>query len=55
MTQWMYGGLDPGTTDKDLLQSILTPYPSEHMLAYPVSNAVGNVRNQGPELIEKIE
>lgn len=30
----------------------LVPYPADQMDMYPVGKAVGNVRNQGPELIE---
>ena len=30
---------------------LLVPYPADLMAAYPVSSAVGNVRNDGPELI----
>lgn len=46
--------LDPGVADKDLLQGLLRPYDAEDMYSYPVSKAVGNVRNQTPNLIEKI-
>jgi putative SOS response-associated peptidase YedK len=33
------------------VQPLLVPYPDELMEAYPVGPAVGNVRNDGPELI----
>lgn len=46
--------LDPGLSDKDLLQGLLRPYAAEDMYSYPVSKAVGNVRNQTPDLIEEI-
>lgn len=46
--------LDPGVSDKDLLQGLLRPYEAEDMYSYPVSRSVGNVRNEGEELIEKI-
>jgi putative SOS response-associated peptidase YedK len=46
--------LDPGTTDKELLQSLLAPYPADEMRRYPVSKDVGSVKNTGPRLIEKI-
>jgi len=36
-----------------LLSSLLKPYPSELLEAYPVSPAVGNVRNDDPSLIER--
>jgi putative SOS response-associated peptidase YedK len=32
----------------------LRPFPAEPMEAYPVSNAVGNVKNDGPELVEPL-
>jgi putative SOS response-associated peptidase YedK len=35
-------------------EALLRPYPAERMEAYPVGTAVGNVRNQGPELIEPL-
>jgi len=34
---------------------LLKPYPADAMDAYPVRKAVGNVKNQGPELIEPLE
>jgi putative SOS response-associated peptidase YedK len=33
---------------------MLAPYPASDMTLWPVSNAVGNVRNDGPELVEPI-
>ncbi len=42
--------LDPGVTDPDEVQDLLKPYPGE-MQAYPVSSAVNNARNDGPELV----
>lgn len=36
------------------LHSLLTPCPSEWLRARPVSTAVGNVRNQGADLIEPL-
>jgi putative SOS response-associated peptidase YedK len=47
--------LDRTNQDQPYLQSLLVPCDSSAMRAYPVSSAVGNVRNTGPELIEKIE
>ncbi len=38
---------DPARPPIDLLR----PYPAEKMLAWPVSNRVGNVRNDDPELL----
>ncbi|WP_145142109.1 SOS response-associated peptidase [Paenibacillus sp. Y412MC10] len=46
--------LDPGVSDKELLQGLLRPYDAEDMFCYPVSKSVGNVRNQAAELIEEI-
>ena len=34
-------------------KDLLTSFPAERMSAWPVSKAVGNVRNQGSELIEE--
>ena len=36
------------------LKALLTPYPSEEMVAWPVSPRVGNVKNNDPSLIEPI-
>lgn len=36
------------------LLGLLQPYPAELMRAYPVGKAVGNVRNDAPELLEPI-
>ena len=36
-------------------ENLLRPYPSKKMARYPVSRAVGNVKNTGPELIESVE
>lgn len=40
--------------DTELLQSLLVPYPADQMLAYSVSQIVGNVRNDSPDCIETI-
>ncbi|WP_372735821.1 SOS response-associated peptidase [Nocardioides sp.] len=45
--------LDP-TQSKDALLSLLTPAAPGALQAYPVSKAVGNVKNNGPELIEPL-
>lgn len=42
--------LDPGVTDPADVQDLLKPYPGE-MRAHPVSRAVNNARNDGPDLI----
>jgi len=36
------------------LKAMLVPYPSEKMVAWPVSTRVGNVKNNDPSLIEPI-
>jgi putative SOS response-associated peptidase YedK len=46
--------LDPGTTDPEFVRHLLVPYPAEEMTAYPVSKAVGNVKNNGVELLEEL-
>lgn len=43
------------TTPQASLKEMLLPFPSEEMKAYPVGAAVGNVRNNSPELIEEIK
>lgn len=44
--------LSPDVTDQGELEHLLRPYPAELMQMYPVGAAVGNVRNNSPELIE---
>jgi putative SOS response-associated peptidase YedK len=34
--------------------TLLKPFPAERMTMWPVSKAVGNVKNQGPELAERM-
>lgn len=46
--------LDPTVEDKDQLQELLKTYPEESMISYPVSTAVGNVKNTGSDLIEEV-
>jgi putative SOS response-associated peptidase YedK len=46
--------LDKDQNPKDL-KELLRPYSAESMRAYPVSKAVGNVRNQGKELIDEMK
>lgn len=46
--------IDEGTSDKDLLMNLLTPFPADKMISYPVSKSVGNVKNVNPELIDEI-
>ena len=44
--------LDPENRDKPELESLLVPSPAGTLVARPVGTAVGNVRNDGPELTE---
>lgn len=46
--------LDPKVSDADELKPMLKQFPGEEMQAWPVGKAVGNVRNQGPELMEPV-
>jgi putative SOS response-associated peptidase YedK len=45
--------LDPAS-DPAALSDLLGPSPDERMALHPVARAVGNVRNEGPELIAAI-
>jgi putative SOS response-associated peptidase YedK len=47
--RWLDAG-DPARPAVDLLR----PYPAEKMLAWPVSDRVGNVRNNDPALLERL-
>ena len=40
--------------DLPQLKALLAPYPSDEMIAWPVSARVGNVKNNDPSLIEPI-
>lgn len=44
--------LGPNDQDREALEALLQPYDSEEMETFPVSLAVNNPRNQGPECIE---
>jgi putative SOS response-associated peptidase YedK len=43
--------LDPTMRDVDPIQSLLTPYPAEEMIAFPVSPRVNNPAYDAPECI----
>ncbi len=45
--------LDPAVQVREV-KPLLVPLPAERMAAYPVSSAVGSVRNDGPELIHPV-
>lgn len=47
--------IDRDNTHVPALLKLLTPYEADKMHAYPVSTAVGNVRNNSPELLEEIK
>jgi putative SOS response-associated peptidase YedK len=49
-TDW----LDPEQKDAAALTGLLVPSPGAGLAAYPVSTAVNNHRNNGPELIEPL-
>ena len=40
--------------DPARLKALLTPYPSDDMICWPVSARVGNVKNNDPSLVESI-
>ena len=44
--------LDPGVQEAESLQPLLCPYPSEVMIAYPISTWVNKPSNEGPRCIE---
>lgn len=46
--------LDPGVQKAELLRPLLRPYPSEGMLAYPVSTWVNKPKNDSPRCIEPL-
>lgn len=46
--------LDPAERSPHDLQHLLTPYPAEEMLAYPVSTLVNNPANDVPECIAPV-
>ena len=46
--------LDRSNRDTAVLQRLLAPYPSEAMAAYEVGKAVGDVKNDTPEVIEPV-
>ena len=50
-----YGAwLDPARTDPEELLPLLVPASPGRLEAWPVSTAVNNVRNNGPELVEPL-
>jgi putative SOS response-associated peptidase YedK len=47
--------LDPASSNVDDLRALLAPAAARGLISYPVSRAVGSVRNNGPELIRPAE
>ena len=50
-TRW----LDPSVREPDAIADVLSPYPADEMIAYPISRLVNNVKNEGPKLIEPVQ
>jgi putative SOS response-associated peptidase YedK len=48
--KWL--GEEPANNDE--LKALLRPFPSERLAMWAVDRKVGNVKNEGPELIERI-
>jgi putative SOS response-associated peptidase YedK len=48
--RWL--GETPAAADE--LQALLRPFPAERMMAHMIGPAIGNVRNDGAELIERL-
>jgi putative SOS response-associated peptidase YedK len=46
--------LDPADQDTDALRALLAPAPAGVLEAYPVDPQVGDVRSQGPALIDRV-
>jgi putative SOS response-associated peptidase YedK len=47
--------LDPANNDPSDLRALLAPAAVSGLISYPVSTAVNAVRNNGPQLIERVE
>jgi putative SOS response-associated peptidase YedK len=46
--------LDPAVTEREELESLLVPGAAGTLVRHPVGRAVGNVRNNGPGLLEAV-
>jgi putative SOS response-associated peptidase YedK len=46
--------LDPTVTHRDELERLLVPTAAGTLVHYPVGRDVGNVRNEGPQLLEAV-
>ena len=51
MRRW----LEPGEKPAEELNELLLPYPADKMEAYPISKQVNSPRNDGAELIKRVE
>lgn len=47
--------LDPSLTGPADLRHLLKPYPAAQLYAYPVSDLVGNVRDDDPRCVESLK
>jgi putative SOS response-associated peptidase YedK len=47
--------LDPSEKPPGELDDLLKPYPASEMEAYPISKQVNSPKNDGPELIAKVD
>ena len=46
--------LDPAVPEVDSIQPLLTPYPADQLVAYPVSTRVNSPANDSPALVEPL-
>jgi len=46
--------LDTELAEAEEIAGLLAPFPAEHMLAYPISTLVNNVKNDGPDLVRPL-
>jgi putative SOS response-associated peptidase YedK len=46
--------LDPKLTDPESVRELIASVPPPVLNPYPVSKAVNNVRNNGPELLARV-
>ena len=51
LAQW----LDPAHLDRPVVKRLLRPAPGGVLVHHPVDPRVGDVRNDGPELVERFE
>ena len=51
LVYWQAYPADRAVRDVDYVQALLTPYPADEMIAYPVSTRVNNPAYDAPECI----